>query len=282
MADLPKYCGGPVRNEKGGNNMKKFSKILALVLSLCMVFSLAACGGNGGDTNNNQPAENNNNSSNDNQNSGAEEVTLNWAIWDKDSTAYWVALADEYMRTHENVKIEMTDLGSSDYMTQLATQLSGNNSELDVLSIKDIPGYANLINLEMLEPLNSSLTTPAEDFGGVLDQLTAEDGNFYGIPFRADFWVVFYNKDLFDAAGVDYPSNDMTLDDYDALMRQMTSGSGAEKVYGGHYHTWRSAVSLFVVLDGKNTIVDGTYDFLKPIYEMVLAQQNDGIVMDYG
>ena len=186
------------------------------------------------------------------------------------------------MKTHENVKIEMTDLGSNDYMTQLATQLSGGNGELDVLSIKDIPGYANLINLEMLEPLNDVLTTPKESFNGVLEQLTDEGGKFYGIPFRSDFWVVFYNKDLFDAAGVAYPTNDMTLDDYDALMRQMTSGSGAVKVYGGHYHTWRSAVSLFGILDGKQTIVDGTYDFLKPIYERVLKQQADGVVMDYG
>ena len=131
-------------------------------------------------------------------------------------------------------------------------------------------------------PLNDKLTTPKEDFNGVLDQLTAEDGNFYGIPFRSDFWVVFYNKDLFDKAGVEYPSNDMTLDQYDELMRKMTSGSGAEKVYGGHYHTWRSAVSLFGILDGKNTIVDGTYDFLKPIYEQVLKQQEDGVVPDFG
>lgn len=32
------------------------------------------------------------------------------------------------------------------YMTQLATQLAGANGELDIVSIKDIPGYANLIN----------------------------------------------------------------------------------------------------------------------------------------
>ena len=269
--------------------MKKLSKVLALLLALMMAVSLAACGG-GGETTQTNPPSNNNTEQPGNQgdqpsnqgNQGGESVTLNWAIWDKDSTAYWTALADEYMRTHENVKIEMTDLGSTDYMTQLATQLSGGNGELDVLSIKDIPGYANLINLEMLEPLNDVLTTPAADFGGVLEQLTAEDGKFYGIPFRADFWVVFYNKDLFDAANVPYPSNDMTLDQFDALARQMTSGSGAEKVYGNHYHTWRSAVSLFGILDGKQTIVDGTYDFLKPIYEMALKQQADGIVPDYG
>ena len=264
--------------------MKKLSKTLAMLLALAMLFSLAACG-NGDSADSNPPADNSTApAQTDNQGGepSAETVTLNWAIWDKDSTPYWTALAEGYMASHDNVKIEMTDLGSTDYMTQLATQLSGGNGELDVLSIKDIPGYANLINLEMLEPLNDVLTTPAADFGGVLDQLTAEDGNFYGIPFRSDLWVVFYNKDLFDAAGVDYPTNDMTFEQFDALARQMTSGAGAEKVYGNHYHTWRSAVSLFGVLDGKNTIVDGTYDFLKPIYEMVLAQQNDGVVMDYG
>ena len=264
--------------------MKNIRKLLCAVLALAMLFSLAACGsGDQGGDSSQPPAGNSQPAGSDGGDSkGGETVTLNWAIWDKDSTAYWTALADEYMKTHENVKIEMTDLGSNDYMTQLATQLSGGNGELDVLSIKDIPGYANLINLEMLEPLNDVLTTPKESFNGVLEQLTDEGGKFYGIPFRSDFWVVFYNKALFDAAGVPYPTNDMTLDEYDALMRQMTSGSGAEKVYGGHYHTWRSAVSLFGILDGKQTIVDGTYDFLKPIYERVLKQQEDGVVMDYG
>ena len=268
--------------------MKKLSKILALALALAMIFSLAACG-NGGDApasnppaDNSTPADNNTDKPDDNQPSGDEEVTLTWAVWDKDTTTQWQTLADGYTALHPNVKFDMIDLGSTDYMTQLATQLSGGNGELDVLSIKDIPGYANLINLEMLEPLNDVLTTPKESFNGVLEQLTDEGGKFYGIPFRSDFWVVFYNKDLFDAAGVDYPSNDLTLAQFDELARKMTSGSGAEKVYGNHYHTWRSDVTLFGVLDGKNTIIDGNYDFLKPIYEMALNQQNDGICMDYG
>ena len=94
--------------------------------------------------------------------------------------------------------------------------------------------------------------------------------------------MLYYNKDLFDAAGVEYPSNDLTMEDYDALARKMTSGSGDTKVYGCHYHTWRSAASLFSILDGKNTIIDGTYDFMKPTYDMVIAQQKDGICMDYG
>ena len=80
---------------------------------------------------------------------------------------------------------------------------------------------------------------------------------------------------------MEYPTNDMTIDEFDELARKLTSGSGAEKVYGNHYHTWRSTVQLLGVLDGKNTIIDGNYDFCKPYYEMVLSQQKDGIVQDY-
>lgn len=190
--------------------------------------------------------------------SGDEVVTLNWALWDKDSAAYWQALADGYMESHPNVTIEMTDFGASDYMTQLTTQLAGGNGELDVLSIKDIPGYANLINLGMLEPLSGKLTTDKSKFNGTLDQLTTEDGNYYAVPFRSDFWVVYYNKDIFDQAGIEYPTNDMTMDDWDAKIREVYEKTG---IYGNIYHTYRSCTTLFGILDGEHTVIDGSYDF---------------------
>ncbi|NCC07797.1 MAG: sugar ABC transporter substrate-binding protein [Clostridia bacterium] len=207
-------------------------------------------------------------------------VTLKWAVWDIDATTYYQPLIDAYQKANPNVTIEMVDLGSTDYMTVLATQLSGGADDLDVITVKDIPGYSNLVNLGMLEPLDKLNTTDTSLYGGTIEQITV-DGSYYAVPFRSDFWVVYYNKALFDAAGVDYPTNDMTLDEYDALAREMTSGEGADKVYGCHYHTWRSAVQLFGILNGENTIVDGTYDFLKPYYERILAEQNDGICMDY-
>ena len=79
----------------------------------------------------------------------------------------------------------------------------------------------NLINLGMLEPLSGKLTTDESKFNGVLDQLTAEDGNYYAVPFRSDFWVVYYNKDIFDQAGIEYPTNDMTMADFDAKIREV-------------------------------------------------------------
>lgn len=212
-----------------------------------------------------------------------EDITLKWAIWDKDITPYWQAIKDGYEASHPGVTIEMTDLGATDYMTVLATELSGSGSDFDVVTIKDVPGYATLVSKNTLEPLDSYIADAGIDlsvYGGVDKQVTV-NGSLYELPFRNDFWVVFYNKDIFDAAGVDYPTNDMTFEQYDELARKVADTTFGSQIYGTHYHTWRSAVQLFGVLDGKHTVMDGNYDFFKPYYEMVLKQEDDSICRNY-
>ena len=213
----------------------------------------------------------------------ADQVTINWALWDWTATPYYQPLIDAYEAAHPNVKITYTDLGSTDYDTVLQTQLTGGGSDLDVITIKDIPGYANLISAKLLTPLDDYIAAQKIDksrYGGVLENL-AVDGKVYTLPFRSDFWLLYYNKDLFDKAGVPYPTNDMTLDQFADMAHKLTSGFGPSKVYGTHFHVWRSAVELPGIFDGKHTMIDGNYDFLKPYYERVLKLQDDGDVMSY-
>ena len=216
--------------------------------------------------------------------SGAGTTTLTWAVWDYSTTPYYDALINAYEAANPDVNIEVIDLGSADYQTALQIQLSGGGSDFDVVAVKDIPGYNNLVKAGLLQDLTPLAERDGVDtaaYGGIVEQVSV-DGKFYELPFRSDFWVIFYNKDLFDAAGVPYPDNDMTFEEYDQIARAVTSGSGASKVYGAHYHTWRSAIQLFGILDGQHQITDGgDYSYLKPYYEMALAQQADGIVQDY-
>ena len=215
--------------------------------------------------------------------SGSGDVTLKWAIWDESTTQYWGDIKKAYEDSHPGVTIEMVDLGSTDYMTVLATELSGDGSEFDVVTIKDVPGYATLVQKGSIIALDDYISKDKVDlsrYAGATDQVLV-DGKLYELPFRNDFWVLYYNKDLFDAKGVAYPTNDMTWDEYDQLARQLTDTTFGSQVYGGHYHTWRSCIGLMAVLDGQHTILDGSYEFMKPYYEMVLAQENDGVVRKY-
>lgn len=259
-------------------------KFLSVVLSAAMIATLAAGCGNAGtaDATTQAPA------GGDTQTTaaaadGGEAVTLKWAIWDKESTAYWQALADEYEATHKNVTIDMVDLGSTDYMTVLATELSGSGTDFDVVTIKDVPGYATLVQKNSIMALDDYIKKDNVDlskYAGVTDQVTV-NGSLYELPFRNDFWVLFYNKDIFDREGVAYPTNDMTFAEYDALARKLTKTDFGNQVYGAHYHTWRSAVQLFGVLDGKHTILDGEYGFFADYYNMVLNQEKDGVCRKY-
>jgi multiple sugar transport system substrate-binding protein len=210
------------------------------------------------------------------------KVELTWSVWSSATDLYYQALIDAYEAAHPNVKINILDLGTVDYQQMLMTQLTGRDDSIDICMIKDLAGYVNMVSRDLLVPLSASCKEHGIDgaqYGGVLDQILI-DGDFYGLPIRSDSWIVFYNKDLFDAAGIAYPDNDMTWAEFDALARKIAHGKGAERVYGTHFHTWRLG-SQVVRCDGKQNIIDGTYDYLEPYYNLVLSQEKDHICMDY-
>lgn len=275
------------------NFMKK--KVLSMLLAAGMAVSMLAGCGNSRETNtsgattDNHQADTGNDVAASTENdtdtaSSGDEVVLKWAIWDEKTAPYWQALIDAYEAKNPNVKIETTDLGSADYMTVLATELSGSGSDFDIVTVKDVPGYATLVSKGVLESLDEKIAADGVDlslYNGATEQVTA-DGTLYELPFRSDFWILYYNKDIFDNAGAEYPTNDMTMEEYDELARSVTGeGFGADQVYGSHYHTWRSAVQLFGILDGKHSVVDGNYDFTKSYYEMVKGEEEEGVCRSY-
>ncbi|MTK08316.1 MAG: sugar ABC transporter substrate-binding protein [Hungatella sp.] len=263
--------------------MKKRALSLALACTMA-VTALAGCGGSTKETTAaTTEASKAETKAAETTASAGGQTTLKWSVWDISSTTYYQPLIDAFEKAHPDVKIEMVDLGSTDYQTVLATELTGSGSDFDVVTVKDVPGYMTLVNKGVLEPLDSYIESSKVDltqYKGLTDQIKVEN-KLYELPFRNDFWVLFYNKDIFDKAGVAYPTNDMTFEQYDKLARSLTVDTPGQEVYGAHYHTWRSAVQLFGVLDGKNTIIDGKYDFLKPYYDMVIKEQEDGVCQDY-
>lgn len=232
--------------------MKK--KLLSVVLAAAMMSTLlTGCGNDTSDNTSNgsssaAPANEQQSSESAGGQETTEPVTLKWAIWDQETTRYWGDLKKAYEDSHPGVTIEMVDLGSTDYMTVLATELSGSGSDFDVVTIKDVPGYATLVQKNAILALDDYIAADGVDlsqYAGATDQVTV-DGNLYELPFRNDFWVLYYNKDLFDAKGVAYPTNDMTWEEYDALAREMTDTTFGSQIYGVSYlekYNWSDGCS---------------------------------------
>jgi multiple sugar transport system substrate-binding protein len=66
------------------------------------------------------------------------------------------------------------------------------------------------------------------------------DGSIYGLPYNNNDFVLFYNKDIFDKFGVDYPKNGMTYDEIYEIAKKLTRVDGEITYKGfsqnpGHY-----------------------------------------------
>jgi multiple sugar transport system substrate-binding protein len=200
-------------------------------------------------------------------------------VWDIAMVAYYEPLIERYKEIAPHVTIEMVDLGASGFETILQTQLVGG-AEYDLIKIRDIPSFGMHVNADLLMPLDPMLSRHGVNLANIGDihRQFRVGGNLFSLPFRTDFWLLFYNKDLFDAAGVAYPTNTTTIESWGQIIRRVAHGTGTGRVWGNHFHTWRSTTTLFGVLDGRHSVNDGNYDFLIPYYEFVLALEDGNFV----
>ena len=145
--------------------MKK-KRLVSLLTAAAMMGSLTACGG-GGDSGNTTaaPAGEESKAATEAETVAASEgqTVMKWSIWDKDLTLYYQPLIEEFEKQNPDLKIEMVDLGSSDYQTVLGTQLTGSGSDFDIVTIKDVPGYTTLVNKGVLEPLDAFISADGVD-----------------------------------------------------------------------------------------------------------------------
>lgn len=106
------------------------------------------------------------------------------------------------------------------------------------------------------------------------------EGIQYALPSDLDLAVCWYNKDMFDAAGVAYPVTGWTWEDYRATAEALTSGAGPEKVYGSSMPSvqmtlWQAGAD-YISADGKTCTINTPE--AKKAYELILGMINDGIV----
>ena len=209
-------------------------------------------------------------------------TTLTFAVWDYAQNPYLAAVVDAFEAANPGITIEIQDTPAADYVTKLNTQLNGG-SDVDLFLVKESDKTKTFYDRGQL----ASLTPYIEAEGIDMSAYNGTDANFifdgetYGMPVRTDQYVLFYNKDIFDEAGVAYPSNDMTWDEFEDLAAQVTIGEGATKKYGAYFHSWNACVQNWGVQDGEHTIMSGEYSFFKPYYEMVLRMQDAGTVMSF-
>ncbi|WP_180270780.1 ABC transporter substrate-binding protein [Sporanaerobium hydrogeniformans] len=251
--------------------MKKFKKFASFLVCMTM---LTGCGASSSEPIKETGAPEKQ-AQTESSNKG-EVTTLNVALWDYTSLEYHKKLVAAYEKRNPTVKINVIEAPANDYSDKVAVMLAGN-SDIDVVFIRDTASYTGYISKGQLEPLDSYITADTVDlsaYGGMCEQYGV-DNQIYGLPYRKDIWMLFYNKDLFDQAGIAYPTDNMTLEQYRETAKKLTSGEGSDKIYGALNNKWTQSVSNLAMFEGTHSLLDGDYTFLKPYYDTVLAMQNE-------
>ncbi len=139
---------------------------------------------------------------------GEEEVTITYANFNA-SGGNEETLQKMYEAFHEEypqITVDIETIGYDDYFTQMQTRVAGGPDCYE-LNIENFAAYANKGVLAELTGIDvSGYNETALSAFGI-------DGKQYGVPGNFSNVVLIYNKDLFDQAEIEYPTNDWTWDD---------------------------------------------------------------------
>jgi multiple sugar transport system substrate-binding protein len=141
-------------------------------------------------------------------------VTINFRYVGYDNRAsereYYQNLADQFNEEFPHITVEVG-------FSSLFSAFYGGELGSDSMVVPDFI-FGALVDEELIRPLEGYFETdtdfPYDDFyAGMLDIYTI-DSQTWAIPAGVDPYVFYYNKNLFDQAGVYYPEIDWTWDDF--------------------------------------------------------------------
>ncbi|OZG64261.1 ABC transporter substrate-binding protein [Bifidobacterium eulemuris] len=254
----------------------KARKVTALVACALVASMLTACGGTSG-------------------NEGEENVafdpeaktTITLGAWTVSQNPEWQTMVDAFTEEYPNVTIEIKEYSADDYDKQLTADISGHQQP-DVMPIKTMATY---YTYAIGSGGFADLTDVAQSYDGDenIDLSALEiDGKYYALPYKNDSWVLYYNKDMFEKAGVDAPDGTWTWDDYTEAAKELKeklpeAGYDADSVYPTYLHSWMATVQSFATAqsDAYDQFFAADFSYMKPYYERALEWQDEGLTIDY-
>jgi ABC-type glycerol-3-phosphate transport system substrate-binding protein len=145
-------------------------------------------------------------------------------------------VADAYMAANPDVEIEIWSQPWGDYFTKLDTLFAAGDGSVipDVFFMSPVQKYASAGLIQNLDPLIEESGMDVQNYWPGALESTSWDGSVYGLPRDSGVEVLYYDKDDFDAAGLDYPTEDWTWDDLRAAAEALTvkDPSGRVSRYG--------------------------------------------------
>ncbi len=197
-------------------------------------------------------------------------ATLRVLVW-ADEFDYVSAVAEAYNAISNGITVQIIPASNDSYEDNLETLLA--DSTYDLVGTKGIAKTVQLstnrLLLDITDYVKSSISSSTIDisaYGNMFNDITY-NGRYYAFPTRTTCWALFYNKHLFDQAGIPYPEQ-MTWDEYADLALSLTNHE--KGIYGGYFLPWLpSCIALqsgSYLTDDDLTPLHNSLEYLNSLY----------------
>lgn len=170
-----------------------------------------------------------------------EQVTLHYFTWAGGVSATqiredWIA---PFEAANPHVKIEYEGVSWNEFWEKLPVYIAtGNAPDIVHMSVGYVYDYAHQGLLENLQPYFDRDLNPDDFFMQPFNAMRYPDmetGDLYGIPYSFILNSLYYNKDMFDQAGVVYPDDTWTWETLQQVARRFArdiNGDGVPELNG--------------------------------------------------
>ncbi|MDD5067804.1 MAG: sugar ABC transporter substrate-binding protein, partial [bacterium] len=160
----------------------------------------------------------------------------------------WKKVADEFMKENPGITVRIENVDYNGYWSKILTMITaGTPPDVIFLESNRMTGYIEKGALTDLTPfLTKNKEFRIKDFFDVAIQPYMKDKHVYGLPNDVAAIVMFYNKSLFDEAGLPYPKKGWTWDDLIKVSKKLTKDKNKDNVidqYGLAYYDSDLAIS---------------------------------------
>ncbi len=180
-----------------------------------------------------------------------EPCEISWAHWDsvgpmEEATSRLII--EGFEKRYPTIKVKLDII--SDYQNLYANNIAAGQVH-DVFLVPDgafRQWSTNGSIFTNLKPFLSQSFLISEDviandmFEGAIDRYTTGNDAVLALPKDIGPYVMYYNKDMFDSMGVEYPPSDriMTIEEASAMWRKLTDAS--KRIYGIAAYPWEGLV----------------------------------------
>lgn len=215
------------------------------------------------------------------------QITIRFSWWGGEARHQaTLAALDLFMQKYPNITVEPEYQGYDGYHEKLFAQLAGGTApDLFQFSPQSLPDVTAAGLLAPLEPFVNDGVLNLDEVSPVSLSSTTIDGVLYAVPMSIQTFCVIYNKTLFDQAGIAYPADDWTWDDFDRIVAEF-QGKLPDGVYATDDMRIADVTTMMMVHQqgGAYLTPDGQLNFQEYIswpLEKFQKLMQDGITPPY-